>query len=76
VNIHYINAISLVAIGQAHQLPEKKEHFDSNCITPGTPFMAHLATCLRYHIAAKQNSDPLWKNVRHCKKKYKFEIRH
>lgn len=26
--------------------------------------MAHLATCLRYHIAAKQNSDPLWKNLK------------
>jgi 5'-3' exonuclease len=26
--------------------------------------MSHLATCLRYHIAAKQNSDPLWKNVK------------
>lgn len=25
--------------------------------------MAHLATCLRYHVAAKQNSDPLWKDV-------------
>ena len=56
-------AQELSAIGQGHQLPKKKEHFDSNCITPGTPFMAHLATCLRYHIAAKQNSDPLWKNV-------------
>ncbi|KAI7907648.1 XRN 5'-3' exonuclease N-terminus-domain-containing protein [Cokeromyces recurvatus] len=54
----------LEVIGQTHQLPEKKEHFDSNCITPGTPFMAHLATCLRYHIAAKQNSDPLWKNLK------------
>ncbi|KAI7892621.1 XRN 5'-3' exonuclease N-terminus-domain-containing protein [Mucor mucedo] len=57
-------ANELSAIGQSHQLPEKKEHFDSNCITPGTPFMAHLATCLRYHIAAKQNSDPLWKNLK------------
>ncbi|KAI9496125.1 XRN 5'-3' exonuclease N-terminus-domain-containing protein [Zychaea mexicana] len=54
----------LKEIGQEHQLPEKKAHFDSNCITPGTPFMAHLATCLRYHIAAKQNSDPLWKNLK------------
>lgn len=63
-SVHNIYIISLlIAIGQVHQLPEKKEHFDSNCITPGTPFMAHLATCLRYHIAAKQNSDPLWKNV-------------
>ncbi|KAI9252786.1 XRN 5'-3' exonuclease N-terminus-domain-containing protein [Helicostylum pulchrum] len=57
-------ANELAAIGQGHQLPAKKEHFDSNCITPGTPFMAHLATCLRYHIAAKQNSDPLWKNLK------------
>ncbi|KAI9273038.1 XRN 5'-3' exonuclease N-terminus-domain-containing protein, partial [Phascolomyces articulosus] len=54
----------LKEIGQEHQIPEKKSHFDSNCITPGTPFMAHLATCLRYHIAAKQNSDPLWKNLK------------
>ncbi|RCH88504.1 5'-3' exoribonuclease 2, partial [Rhizopus stolonifer] len=54
----------LEAIGQAHQLPEKKKHFDSNCITPGTPFMAHLANCLRYYIASKQNSDPLWKNLK------------
>lgn len=45
-------------------MKKKEEHFDSNCITPGTPFMAHLATCLRYHIASKQNTDPLWKNVR------------
>lgn len=58
----WVNFIT-VAIGQEHQLPEKKEHFDSNCITPGTPFMAHLATCLRYHIAYKQNTDPLWRNV-------------
>ncbi|KAL0073172.1 XRN 5'-3' exonuclease N-terminus-domain-containing protein [Phycomyces blakesleeanus] len=57
-------ANELRAIGQAHQLPPDKKHFDSNCITPGTPFMAHLATCLRYHIAAKQNSDPLWKNLK------------
>ncbi|KAI8367638.1 XRN 5'-3' exonuclease N-terminus-domain-containing protein [Radiomyces spectabilis] len=54
----------LAAIGQEHQLPEKKAHFDSNCITPGTGFMDHLATCLRYHIAAKQNSDPLWKDLK------------
>ncbi|KAI8985950.1 XRN 5'-3' exonuclease N-terminus-domain-containing protein [Pilobolus umbonatus] len=57
-------ASELEAIGQAHQLPAKKETFDSNCITPGTPFMAHLADCLRYHIAAKQNTDPLWKNLK------------
>ncbi|KAG1462497.1 hypothetical protein G6F56_005504 [Rhizopus delemar] len=57
-------AYELAAIGQEHMMKKKEEHFDSNCITPGTPFMAHLATCLRYHIASKQNTDPLWKNLK------------
>ncbi|CAM0137158.1 5'-3' exoribonuclease 2 [Umbelopsis sp. WA50703] len=54
----------LIAIGQLHQLPVKKKAFDSNCITPGTPFMDNLATCLRYHIAHKQNTDPAWKDLK------------
>ncbi|CAO3646971.1 unnamed protein product [Cunninghamella echinulata] len=54
----------LAAIGQEDQLEKKEAHFDSNCITPGTPFMAHLAFCLRYYIAEKQNTDPLWKNLK------------
>lgn len=53
----------LEAAGQVVERPEKKKAFDSNCITPGTPFMAHLAECLRYHVAHKLNTDPGWKNV-------------
>jgi 5'-3' exoribonuclease 2 len=49
-------------------LPEKidgsgSHTFDSNCITPGTPFMANLAVCLRYYITDRMGSHPAWKGV-------------
>ncbi|KAI8902204.1 XRN 5'-3' exonuclease N-terminus-domain-containing protein [Globomyces pollinis-pini] len=45
-------------------LEDKKAHFDSNCITPGTPFMDQLAICLRYYITDRLNNDPGWKGVK------------
>ncbi|GAB6024456.1 5'-3' exoribonuclease 2 [Chamberlinius hualienensis] len=41
----------------------KEEHFDSNCITPGTPFMDRLAKCLHYYIHERMNSDPAWRKI-------------
>ena len=38
--------------------------WDSNVITPGTPFMNILAASLRYWIAYKLNTDPAWEKVR------------
>lgn len=41
----------------------KEDHFDSNCITPGTPFMDRLAKCLHYYIHDRLNGDPGWRNI-------------
>ena len=37
--------------------------FDSNCITPGTPFMARLSEHLRFYVLKKQTEDPLWQKA-------------
>ncbi|KAI6249001.1 5'-3' exoribonuclease 2 [Erysiphe necator] len=44
--------------------PEKKIVWDSNEITPGTPFMDILAASLRYWIAFKLNTDLAWANMK------------
>ncbi|KAJ7937328.1 exoribonuclease 2 [Mycena leptocephala] len=42
---------------------DRKEGWDTNAITPGTPFMEMLATSLRYWVVQKMNTDPGWKNI-------------
>lgn len=42
----------------------KEEHFDSNCITPGTPFMDRLSKCLHYYVHDRLNNDPGWKGIK------------
>ncbi|XP_045764517.1 5'-3' exoribonuclease 1 isoform X1 [Maniola jurtina] len=44
-------------------LPTEKR-FDSNCITPGTVFMARLHEQLRYFVKTKMSTDPLWSKVK------------
>jgi 5'-3' exoribonuclease 2 len=41
-----------------------KKTWDSNVITPGTPFMRLLAQSLRYWVAYKLNTDPMWANIK------------
>lgn len=40
-----------------------KKQWDSNAITPGTPFMDRLAEALRYWVAYKLSTDPGWANL-------------
>ncbi|KAI9448245.1 exoribonuclease 2 [Lactarius indigo] len=42
---------------------KSKKPWDSNAITPGTPFMELLAKSLRYWVVQKLNNDPGWKQL-------------
>ncbi|KAJ6517993.1 exonuclease II [Mycena vitilis] len=50
------------AESKGETLPEEKA-FDSNCITPGTPFMTRLSDQLRYFINKKITEDSNWRDV-------------
>lgn len=55
---HYLAMGKVVSDEERH-----KEAWDSNAITPGTPFMDLLAASLRYWVVEKMNTDPGWKDV-------------
>ena len=50
------------ANGQGDEKPKKT--WDSNSITPGTPFMDLLAASLRYWVSYKLSTDPAWEKLK------------
>lgn len=56
------------AMGQVvSEETKNKKGWDSNAITPGTPFMDLLSKSLKYWVSEKLTNDPGWKDVSlHC----------
>ncbi|KZS98087.1 putative 5-3 exonuclease [Sistotremastrum niveocremeum HHB9708] len=54
----------LIARGVELKEEEEEAAWDSNQITPGTPFMSSLAAALRYWAVERLNNDPGWKDIK------------
>ncbi|VEU36446.1 unnamed protein product [Pseudo-nitzschia multistriata] len=51
-------------IKNGQKVPPAKKAWDSNVITPGTPFMLRLADFIRFYIRKRISTDKAWQNIR------------
>lgn len=49
---------------EGRSVPARTVHWDSNVITPGTPFLSRLSTALHYYINDRMATVPSWKNLK------------
>jgi len=56
--------LASIESGLPDEDPDADHVFDSNVITPGTPFMADLAKALKYYIIKKCSTDGGWKDLK------------
>lgn len=47
-------------VARSGTIPDEKDRFDSNCITPGTEFMYKLGIAFTKWIEFKSANDPFW----------------
>lgn len=57
---HDAEEVRKAAIKRGEKVPDKKDTFDSNCITPGTEFMHRLSYHLKFFIQKKLQEDVRW----------------
>ena len=55
---------SLREMGEGHIPPPSEKPWDSNVITPGTPFMLDLSEYIRFYIRKRIATDKGWKNLK------------
>lgn len=53
---------NLIKAGHSFE-KQTKEAWDSNVITPGTPFMLKLSEYIRFYIRKRISTDPAWKQI-------------
>ena len=57
-------AAEMLAAGRPVPAEDEEPGFDSNVITPGTPFMDKLAQWLQYYVQLRQSTNPAWAGVK------------